>query len=65
MTHKEKANQYFCDKFHCSQVVLAAFAEGAAYATERKLFTEFCPKMVESAVEITEGIIAEMEAGNL
>lgn len=151
MTHKEKANQYFCDKFHCSQAVLAAFAEelgiteeqalklgacfgsgmrkgevcgactgalmvlglkyghckkgdmescnranavndgfldafrqcngsyicndllgcdistpeGAAYAIDRKLFTEFCPKMVESAVEITEGIIAEMEAGNL
>lgn len=27
MTHKEKANQYFCDKFHCSQAVLASFAE--------------------------------------
>ena len=147
MTHKEKAEQYFSDKFHCSQAVLAAFAqelgitekqalklgacfgsgmrkgevcgactgalmvlgvkygqckkddmesrnranyvndkfldefrnrngsyicnvllgcdistpEGAAYASEHKLFTEFCPKMVASAVELVEEIIAEME----
>lgn len=26
MTHLEKANKYFCEKFHCSQAVLAAFA---------------------------------------
>ncbi len=147
MTHKEKANKYFCDKFHCSQAVLASFAEelgiteeqalklgacfgsgmrkgevcgactgalmvlglkygqckkddtesrnranmvndkfldeyrkrngsyicndllgcdistpeGADYAFEKKLFTEFCPKMVASAVEITEEIIALFE----
>ena len=27
MTHKEKALQYFGEKFHCSQSVLAAFAD--------------------------------------
>ena len=27
MTHKEKALVYFGDKFHCSQSVLAAFAD--------------------------------------
>ncbi len=147
MTHSEKANKYFCDKFHCSQAVLAAFAEelgiteeqalklgscfgtgmrkgevcgacsgalmvlgmkygqyingdmesrnksnlvtdkfldefkkrngsyicnellkcditteeGVAYAFENKLFTEFCPVMVKSAVEIVEEIIDELE----
>ncbi len=143
MTHCEKADKYFCDKFHCSQAVLAAFADelglteeqalklgscfgsgmrkgevcgactgalmvlgmkygqyikgdlesrnranlvndkfldefkkqngsyicsellkcdittpaGVAYAVENKLFTEFCPEMVKSAVLITEEII--------
>ncbi len=147
MTHAEKADKYFCDKFHCSQSVLAAFAdelgiteeqalklgacfgsgmrkgevcgactgalmvlglkygqyikddmesrirantvndrflndfkgkngsyicnellkcdittqEGVAYALENKLFTEFCPAMVKSAVEITEKIISDMD----
>ncbi len=147
MTHEEKANQYFSDKFHCSQAVLAAFAdelglteeqalklgacfgsgmrkgevcgactgalmvlglqyghcikgdmesrnranevndrflntfrqrngsyicndllgcdistpEGAAYAFETKLFTDFCPKMVASAVRIIEEINADMK----
>ena len=145
MTHKEKALVYFGNKFHCSQSVLAAFAdevglseeqalklgacfgggmrqgevcgavtgalmvlgmlygqhdkddlesrmtankvndemmkrfrekngtyicndllgcdistpEGAQHAIDNKLFVEFCPKMVESAIEILEGIIAE------
>ena len=31
--------------------------EGVRYARDRHLFTEFCPKMVVSAVEILEGII--------
>lgn len=147
MTHTQKAEQYFSDKFHCSQAVLAAFAdelgiteeqalklgacfgtgmrkgevcgactgalmvlglkygycikgdteskqradlvndrfleefakrngsyicndllgcdvrtmEGVNYALENRLFTEFCPKMVKSAVEIVEDIIKEME----
>lgn len=147
MTHTEKANKYFCDKFHCSQSILAAFAdelgiteeqalklgacfgsgmrkgevcgactgalmilglkygqyikddmesrnranlvndkfldefkkkngsyicnellkcdistkEGVAFALENKLFTEFCPEMVKSAVLITEEIIENIE----
>ena len=32
--------------------------EGVQYARDHHLFTEFCPKMVESAVEILEGILA-------
>ena len=145
MTHKEKALQYFGEKFHCSQSVLAAFAdecgiteeqalklgacfgggmrkgevcgactgalmvlgllygqydskdldsrmtankvndemmerfskkcgsyicndllkcdistpEGVQYALDNKLFVEFCPLMVENAVEILEDIIKE------
>lgn len=145
MTHKEKALNYFKDSFHCSQSVLAAFAdecglseelalklgacfgggmrkgemcgacsgalmvlgalygqadkedldsrnrsnvvndefiakftevcgaynckdllkcdistpEGAAFARENHLFTEFCPKMVANAVDILEEIIAK------
>ena len=32
-------------------------AEGISTALEKKLFTEFCPKMVESATRITEDIL--------
>ena len=31
--------------------------EGIAKAIEKKLFTEFCPKMVESATRIAEEIL--------
>lgn len=31
--------------------------EGIAMAVEKKLFTEFCPKMVESATKIAEDIL--------
>ena len=31
--------------------------EGIAMALEKKLFTEFCPKMVESATRIAEDIL--------
>ena len=34
--------------------------EGVPYARSNGLFTEFCPKMVESAVDILEEIIEEM-----
>lgn len=33
--------------------------EGVQHALDHHLFTEFCPRMVESAVKITEEIIAE------
>ncbi len=35
--------------------------EGAQKARGKGLFTEFCPKMVASAIDILEGIIEEME----
>lgn len=38
--------------------------EGVAYAIEHNLFTEFCPKMVASAVDIVEEIIGEQNAAN-
>ena len=33
--------------------------EGVEYAVENNLFTEFCPKMVESATLIAEKLIKE------
>ncbi|MBE6753473.1 MAG: C_GCAxxG_C_C family protein [Ruminococcaceae bacterium] len=36
--------------------------EGAAYAIEHCLFTEFCPRMVASAVDVVEEIIAAQSA---
>ncbi|MBR5713152.1 MAG: C_GCAxxG_C_C family protein [Lachnospiraceae bacterium] len=38
-----------------------ATPEGVQYARSSGLFREFCPKMVASAVEILEGMIAGME----
>ena len=35
--------------------------EGVQYARDNRLFMEFCPKMVASAVEILEKILANME----
>ena len=35
--------------------------EGAQKARAEGLFTEFCPKMVASAVDILEGILEEMD----
>ena len=35
--------------------------EGVQYARDNHLFTEFCPKMVASAVEILERILSERE----
>ena len=37
--------------------------EGVQYARDNHLFTEFCPKMVASAVEILEDIISERKEG--
>ena len=37
--------------------------EGVQYARDHHLFTEFCPKMVESAVEILEEILSERKEG--
>lgn len=37
MTHEEKANKLFSEKFHCSQAVLAAFAEDFDISEEQAL----------------------------
>ena len=42
MTHKEKALQYFTDKFHCSQAVLAAFAPELGLTEEQALRLGAC-----------------------
>lgn len=38
-----------------------ATLEGIEYAKNHNLFTEFCPKMVTSAVKITERLLSEQE----
>ena len=42
MTHEEKALLYFQDKFHCSQSVLAAYAEEIALTEEQALKIAYC-----------------------
>ena len=37
--------------------------EGVQYARDNHLFTEFCPKMVASAVDILEEILSERKEG--
>ena len=54
---KQKENgSYMCkDLLGCD----LSTEEGVAEAVEKKLFTEFCPKMVMSAVQIVEKILYE------
>ena len=42
MTHKEKALQYFSDRFHCSQAVLAAYAPELGITEEQALKLGAC-----------------------
>lgn len=42
MTHIEKADNYFLQKFHCSQAVLAAFAEELSLSEEAALKLGSC-----------------------
>ncbi len=42
MTHKEKALDYFSRKFHCSQAVLAAFADECGITEEQALKLGAC-----------------------
>ena len=42
MTHKEKALEYFGDKFHCSQSVIAAFADECGLTEEKALKLGAC-----------------------
>lgn len=52
-----------CGSCLCNEILGCdiSTAEGVKYALENHLFTELCPKMVANAVEIVEGIIAEMD----
>ena len=52
----EASGSYICnDLLGCD----IGTPEGAAYARENRLFTEFCPKMVANAVDVLEKIIDE------
>lgn len=42
MTHEKKALSYFQDKFHCSQSVLAAYAEELGLTEEQALKIAYC-----------------------
>ena len=53
---KETNGSYICNDLLGYDV---STPEGAKLAREKGLFTEFCPKMVASAVEIVEEIIEE------
>jgi hypothetical protein len=53
---KEENGSYICKELlECD----LATEEGKQYAREHNLFTEFCPKMVASAVRITEKLLEE------
>lgn len=55
---KEKCGSYLCnDLLKCD----ISTPEGVKYAKDNNLFTDFCPKMVEAAVEVVEEIIKEMK----
>lgn len=51
-----------CGSYRCNELLGYDIStpEGAAAAKADKLFTEVCPKMVEKAVVILEGIINEL-----
>ena len=42
MTHEEKALSYFQDRFHCSQSVLAAYAEEIGFTEQQALKIAYC-----------------------
>ncbi len=50
-----------CGSYLCKDLLKCDIStkEGAEYAVKNNLFTEFCPKMVKTAVEILEQIISE------
>ena len=55
---KEENGSYICNDLLGYDV---STLEGAQKAREEGLFTDFCPKMVASAVDVLVGIIEEME----
>ena len=59
---KEKNGSYICNELLGYDI---STPEGAQKAREEGLFTKFCPKMVERAVEILEEIINEFDSENV
>ena len=55
-TFAEKNGSYLCRELLKCDITTQ---DGRAYAVEHNLFTEFCPKMVESAASILEEMISE------
>lgn len=53
---RKENGSYICNELLGCDI---ATPEGKAYARENKLFTEFCPKMVVSAVKIVEQLIEQ------
>jgi C_GCAxxG_C_C family probable redox protein len=53
---KKENGSYICNTLLGCDI---STEEGIKYAMDNNLFTEFCPKMVESAVIITEKILEE------
>ncbi|WP_461436456.1 C-GCAxxG-C-C family protein [Methanosphaera sp.] len=53
---KKENGSYICNTLLGCDI---STEEGVQYALDNNLFTEFCPKMVESAVIITEKILEE------
>ncbi len=53
---KEENGSYVCKELLGCDL---ATEEGKQYAREHKLFTEFCPKVVVSAVRITEQLLKD------
>lgn len=53
---KKENGSYICNDLLGCDITTK---EGVEFATENKLFKEFCPKMVESAAKITKKIINE------
>lgn len=53
---KKENGSYICNELLNCDI---STQEGKNYALENNLFTEFCPKMVESATRITEKILNE------
>ena len=51
---RKENGSYICNELLGCDI---AAPEGKAYAREQKLFAEFCPKMVASAVKILEQLI--------
>ena len=55
---REANGSYLCNELLGCDVRIP---EGVQYARDNHLFTDFCPKMVESAVDILEDILSDQE----